>query len=134
MTTLLQTSALAAVSFLLAGVAAAAPSTAEATYRLDRAACMDGSSQQERSSCLREAGAALAEARRGRLGTESTAVYAANAVLRCKAHTDMAARTACERMAAGEGSTTGSAASGGILRSLTTVVVEGEVVAPKPAP
>lgn len=134
MTTLQHATALAVFSFALAGAAAAAPSSAEATYRLDRAACLDGSSQQERSACLREAGAALAEARRGRLGTESAAVYAANAVLRCKAHTDPVARTACERMAAGEGSTTGSAASGGILRSLTTVVVEGEVVAPKPAP
>lgn len=125
---------LALATLALAGVAGAAPTAAEAAYRVDRTACLDGSSQQERSNCLREAGAALAEARRGRLGSANDATFAANAIKRCAVHTAADARLACERLAAGEGSSTGSAASGGILRSLTTVVTAPDPAPAKPAP
>lgn len=127
------TLALAALA-AAAAAGAATPSAAEATYRQDRAACLDGSSQQERSACLREAGAALAEARRGRLGNASEASFAANAMKRCAVHTAADARLACERMAAGEGTRSGTAAGGGILRSLTTVVDAPAPGPAKPAP
>lgn len=125
---------LALAALTLAGVAGAAPTAAEAAYRADRAACLDGSSQQERSACLREAGAALAEARRGRLGHAGDATFAANAIKRCAVHTAADARLACERLAAGEGSSSGSAAGGGILRTLTTAVPAPDPVPAKPAP
>lgn len=44
---------------------AQARSAIEKTYRQERAACLDGSSPQARTICLKEAGAARAEMRRG---------------------------------------------------------------------
>lgn len=95
--------------------------SAEARYRSERAACLAGNSPQDRQTCLREAGAARAEARRGRLDTASPQTLAENARRRCAVHVDPDARTACERMAAGEGSSTGSVDGGGVLKSLTTL-------------
>src|SRR5512133_3193255 len=63
-------SALALV-FALAPVAWAAgnkgSSEARQRYQQERAYCMSGQSQQDRATCLKEAGAAYDEARRGRL-------------------------------------------------------------------
>jgi hypothetical protein len=80
--------AICVISTLLgASVALAAEgrslSDAEARYRQDRAMCESGQSQQDRATCLREAGAALAEARRGRLD-DSPAQYQKNALIRCE--------------------------------------------------
>lgn len=104
---------------------AAEPATsstdAEARYRQERAACLDGRSPQGRSTCLKEAGAARAEARRHRLDNgESPAELRANALLRCRPVLD-ADRAACERMALGEGTRSGSVAEGAVLRQITTV-------------
>ena len=43
---------------------AAGAADAQARYQQDRAACMSGQSNQDHATCLREAGAALAQARR----------------------------------------------------------------------
>ena len=107
-----------------------APGTPEALYQKERAACLDGSSQQERAACLKEAGAALAEARHSRLGNgESARNLRDNALQRCK-DVQTVDRDACERMTRGEGTVSGSAASGGVFKELVTI--EPAATAPVP--
>jgi hypothetical protein len=109
-------------TFLGASVALAAEgkssSDAEARYRQDRAMCESGQSQQDRATCLREAGAALAEARRGRLD-DGPAQYQKNALIRCEG-LPSEERDACQARMQGQGTTRGSVAEGGIYRELVT--------------
>lgn len=58
-------------------------SDAQATYQRDRAACISGEAGQDRATCLREASAALQEARRGRLD-DGEAQFERNRLLRCE--------------------------------------------------
>ena len=67
------------------GAAAAKVSEAQARYQQERAACMNGTSNQDRATCLQEAGAALGEARRGALGASSEGNLARNRTARCDA-------------------------------------------------
>jgi len=113
---------IAVLAFLCLGTAQAAgkaPSDAQARYKADRAACMKGETSQDRATCLREAGAALYEAKRGRL-SESEADYEKDALMRCNL-VSAENRDACMRGVRGEGKTTGSVAEGGILREVTTI-------------
>jgi hypothetical protein len=104
-----------AVLLLVAGAALAAPlSEAQQRYRQERAACMSGASNQDRATCLKEAGAALQEARRGGL---SDGDLARNRMARC-AGLPAQDRDDCAMRMEGQGSTTGSARQGGILREL----------------
>ncbi len=109
------------------------PSSPEAVYRQERAKCLDGRSQQDRATCLQEAGAALAEARRGRLDNrEDAATLARNALLRCQRQRPED-RPDCERLARGEGSRSGSVEGGGVIKEIVTRTV-GPAPAPTPAP
>ncbi len=103
---------------------------ADARYRLERATCVEGRSPQDRSTCLKEAGAARAEARRQGLDNgETAAQLRANALQRCqRVHDDD--RNACERMVLGGGQRSGSVAAGGVLMQITTPVAPA---APAPA-
>ena len=107
---------------LAAGTAFGADSlsNAKATYLKDRQDCLQGRTNQDQATCLKEAGAAYEEAKRGHLNDDS-AQYERNALLRCQALKDDD-RTACERRMHGEGTVTGSAESGGVFRTLTTPV------------
>lgn len=109
--------ALAATPAPKAGAASAAT---EQTYRQERAACEAGQTGQDLATCLKEAGAARAEARRGTLETGQDAQdRAANRLLRCqKVPADQ--RPDCERLARGEGSSSGSVQGGGVLKTLVT--------------
>jgi hypothetical protein len=100
-------------------VAASAAPNAEALarYQKERAACTQGQTQQSRHDCLREAEAAYAELRSGKLDEVGTP-DARNAVLRCDVHTGDE-RLACLARMQGQGSTSGTAATGGILREST---------------
>lgn len=100
--------------------------SAPESYQQERAACMNGSSNQDRATCLREAGAALAEARKGKAGG-SAADYERNASARCDRLPDPDRRDCLARMK-GEGTTSGSAARGGIYRELVTREVGTPVV------
>lgn len=116
-------SACAVGAMLVAGMAAAAggnPSEAQARYQQDRAACISGQSYQDRATCLREAGAALQEAKRGRVG-DSDSVYEQNRLIRCDS-VAAADREDCLRRMRGEGTVSGSVASGGIYREIRTTV------------
>lgn len=120
----LPVTALTLAAALVAGGALAAggaASEAQARYQQERAACLAGESGQDRETCLREAGAAYAAARQGKLGDE-TADYARNALKRCVPLPDEE-RLDCEARMRGLGTTSGSVAGGGILRELVTIEV-----------
>ena len=105
--------------------AAPAPAPAgspEATYQSERADCLAGRTQQDQKTCLHEAVSARDAAHKGLLTTETPQVLNDNAQQRCQVQPAGPERVACERMAQGEGSVTGSVAAGGELRELTTVV------------
>ena len=116
-------SACAVAALLVAGMTAAAggsQSEAQLRYEQDRADCISGQTNQDRATCLREAGAALQESKRGGL-PESQSVYEKNKLARC----DRLAggeREDCLRRMRGEGTISGSVESGGIYRELRTIV------------
>lgn len=115
------TGCVAASLLLAAGAAiAATASDAQLRYQQERRACLSGASNQDRATCLREAGAALQEASRGRLAAGSGSQFADNAVARCAA-LPPANRDECV-MRMREGRTSGSAAQGGVLRELVSPV------------
>jgi hypothetical protein len=95
-----------------------------ARYQQERAVCTSGQSNQDQATCLREAGAAYAQVKKGNLG-DDPAQYKANASKRCERLPDADRRDCMARMD-GQGTTSGSAASGGIYRELVT----RETVAP----
>ena len=99
-----------------AGAGAAQLSEAQARYQQERAACMSGSSNQDRATCLKEAGAALGEARRGALGASSDANLARNRMARCDALPAQEREDCAVRMQ--HGTMSGSAQQGGILREI----------------
>ena len=99
--------------------AASGQSEAVARYRQERAACLDGTSHQDRATCLKEAGAALQEARRGRLD-DGDAAYEQNRLRRCE-RVAPADRDDCLRRMRGDGSVSGSVERGGNFRELRTI-------------
>jgi hypothetical protein len=98
------------VSALAAG--AQGKSAAQAQYLQDRAACNAGQSNEDRATCLKEAGAALQAARSGELTSAGPAVYQRNALLRCNEQ-PVDAREAC--MARMQNPAQGSVSGGGLL-------------------
>jgi hypothetical protein len=94
-----------------------------ATIEKERADCMNGNSQQDRSTCMREAGAAKQEAQRGNL--RDSGDYQANGSKRCAA-LPAAEKADCERRSNGEGSVSGSVGGGGVVRELVTPVPAGQ--------
>jgi hypothetical protein len=111
---------------LLAAIAAAAFAAdnavladAQRKYEQERARCTSGQSHQDRATCLKEAGAAYDEARRGSLTGGGTAALAANATKRCEAQPE-ADRAACVQRILGAGTTQGSVEGGGVIRETET--------------
>lgn len=90
-------------------------------YLQERAQC-DNRSGEDRKTCLREAGAAQAEARRGTLAADDASSYEANRLARCDLHKNADERDYCLRRMRGEGTTSGSVEGGGILRELVVTV------------
>ncbi len=124
-----------ATLFAMASASAAVPgSSPEANYQKERATCLSGASQEARATCLREAGAALVEARRGGLTTPTPKQMAFNAELRCQAQPSAEDRDACKRMIRGQGSQDGSVAQGAVVRELSTVEVAPAAGLAAPAP
>ena len=112
--------------FAVQGAIAADPARgsdadAQARYQRERAACMAGqTTNEDRATCLREAGAALAEARKGNL-TSGDGQLRKNANERCKVLTGDE-RADCVARMSGQGSVSGSVGGGGILREKVTIV------------
>lgn len=92
---------------------------AQALYQQERAICMSGQSNQDRVTCLREAGAAFAQGKREGWAADQAAQYLNNARTRCERLPDADRRDCVARMQ-GQGTTSGSAAGGGIYRELVT--------------
>lgn len=102
-----------------AGSPARPVDAARMQYEREKADCLTGKNSQPRNVCLREAGAAYAQARRGRLAppNDGAEQWAANAVMRCQAQPPED-RELCERRVR-EGQVEGSVGGGGQIRSLT---------------
>lgn len=116
--------ALGLAALVCAPIWAAAPKAsaeAQQRYKQERARCISGQSGQDRATCLREAGAALQEARRNRLQSQGSADLHANATARCNAQ-PVADRDACVQRVLGAGSTQGSVSGGGLIREVETPV------------
>lgn len=92
---------------------------AQERYRQDIARCNSGQSNQSVADCRREAGNALAEAKRGAIRNDP-AQYRSNALQRCAVHLGDD-RAACEARIIGQGDITPEAEAGGILRKSITV-------------
>lgn len=116
---------LGALTVLIAGVPLAwsasnrGASEAQQRYNQERAHCISGQSHQDKATCLREARAALQEARRNRL--EGGASFRTNATARCNAQ-PAEDRDACVQRVIGAGSTQGSVEGGGLIRRAETPV------------
>lgn len=109
---------------MLGGISGASQAADQnATIQKERTDCMNGSSQQDRATCMREAGAAKQESQRGNL--RDSGDYQANASKRCAA-LPAAEKADCERRANGEGSVSGSVGGGGVVRELVTPVPAGQ--------
>ena len=104
------------------GMVFSAACFAQASYQEERAECMKLSGDDQKT-CLREAGAARVEAKRGGLSgdTSESAEYQKNLTARCN-YLPAGDREDCERRMRGEGTTSGSVAGGGIYRELRTIV------------
>jgi hypothetical protein len=124
--TLLLGATVACVSAAGAGTTAAAG--AQKRYEQERAVCMTGRSNQDRATCLKEAGAAYEEAKHHALGA-GAAPDAGSALQRCET-LPSADRAACTERVQGQGTTTGSAAAGGTMSELV-VTTPGAAAAPQ---
>ena len=112
--------------------AASSPANAAQTrYQQDRALCLSGMSNQDRATCLKEAGAARAEAQKGGLG-DGSEPYADNQRKRC-AQLPGSQRQDCLARMQGQGNISGSVAGGGLLRETVTAVPAAAAPAPAPA-
>jgi hypothetical protein len=119
------TTPLRSLSILLSGAllsvsAMAATNSAdiEAKYKEDRAKCLMGQTNEDQATCLREAGAAREDARRGQLNN-GDGKFHRNSKERCKALTGDEAED-CKARMNGKGTVSGSVGGGGILRETVT--------------
>lgn len=107
-------------------------SVTQSEYEKERAVCVSGKSNQDRATCLKEAGAARDAAKRGQLVDADAASYKKNALDRCKALTGDDARDCVSRMNGG-GTASGSVEAGGLYRESVTTQVEPAATPATPA-
>ena len=114
--------ALCAGGALLCASAAGAQGTidrdAQTVYQKEAAACRT-TTRQDRATCMREAGAARDEMRRGRL-TDRGSAYDKNATQRCNGLPDADRQDCIARMQGQATTSSGSVDGGGILRERVT--------------
>jgi hypothetical protein len=101
-----------------ASAAGAKPSEAQLRYQQDRAKCMRGETNQDRATCLKEAGAALQESKNRTLGAAGESELQRNRLQRCDALPAPEREECAARM--NDGTTSGSAQQGGVLRQVTS--------------
>ena len=99
---------------------------AQARYKEEMAECARLTSSEELKTCRLEARNALAEAKRNLLNDTTANLFEKNQFKRCRVFKGED-REACEARVRGDGSSTGSVQSGGILREVV------RPVAPSPA-
>ena len=93
-----------------------------ARYQQDLAECEAQQATQDLAACRLEARNALAEAKRNLLSDTTANLFEKNQLKRCRVFKGDD-REACEARARGEGSSTGSVQSGGILHEVVRPVV-----------
>ncbi|MEO6984533.1 MAG: hypothetical protein ABI155_04260 [Paralcaligenes sp.] len=93
----------------------------QAQYRADVAHCKSPQANQDRTTCMKEAGAAMEEAKRDRL-VVGNANYQENQANRCKALPTGLQQDCLMQMSGQDTVTKGSVSSGGILRETTITV------------
>jgi hypothetical protein len=93
-----------------------------ARYQQDLAECEVQQATQDLAACRLEARNALAEAKRNLLSETTANLFEKNQFKRCRVFKGED-REACEARVRGEGSSTGSVQSGGILREVVRPVV-----------
>ena len=91
-----------------------------ARYEHDRAECLSGKTSEDRKTCLREAGAALEQARHGGLDVAHED-YQANEAQRCDP-LPADDKAACLALVRGRGTVSGSVADGAIVREYRQIV------------
>ena len=138
LTALTFAAALAALCASAAVLAAdpVATDDAKALYLQERAKCETGQTAQDRATCLKEAGAALDEKKKGRLDNSGSPV--ANATDRCnvvpaKDKADCLARIVGPLAPNQRVTATGSVEGGGVIKE-TTTTIPGAVIVIQPAP
>lgn len=116
------------------GAAQAAPAAkdgslaaAEQRYQRERAACLDGTSHQDKATCLKEATNALDEARKNPSPKPDRADLRSNKLQRCD-YVREADQAACRRLALGKGQESGSVEGGGVIKETKTITVGPPVV------
>lgn len=108
-------------SFAMAASNGASNHDIEMRYKADVAACNSGQSGQDKATCLQEAGAALAAARKNKL-TDNNQLEINNKTARCNA-LPADQRDDCLMQMSGTNTTsTGSVTGGGILRETTITI------------
>ncbi|MFD4836874.1 hypothetical protein ACFWP0_05155 [Achromobacter sp. NPDC058515] len=122
----------AAGLMLAAGAVQAADATsnasAQARYQQEVAACKSGATHQSRDTCLREAGAALQEARRQNLREGNPDQLQQNMLARCNRQPE-AQRQNCVTQMTSPTNVRGSVQGGGVLRE-TVIQVPADSVQP----
>ena len=138
--TMLTVAAALAGAFASATVAFAAEPVATADaktlYQKERTNCETGNTQQDKATCLKEAGAALDEKKKGKLDNSGSPT--ANATDRCnvlpaKDKADCLARIHGPQGANQRVTTSGSVEGGGMIKE-TTTTTPGSVIVIQPAP
>jgi hypothetical protein len=114
------------------GAASQADAGAKAQYQADVAHCKAGQSNQDRATCLKEAGAALVEARRNQL-SNGPAAYDQDKLKRCQALPASQQQDCITQMSGQDTQTEGNALSGGVLRQTTITVPTPPSALPGPA-
>jgi len=106
---------------LAAGASGKSNAELDAQYQREKAVCTSGQSNQDKATCLREAGAAYQQAKQGSLQTNQSQQYSRNAIERCKSLPTQD-QADCQRRIDNPTEVDGNALSGGILRKEVTVV------------
>jgi len=115
------------LAFAAGPAAAGAQTDASAQYKADVARCKSGQTNQDEATCLREAGAALEEARRNRLSNNAApGSYRQNALDRCNALPAGQREDCLTQMSGSDTTVKGSVGGGGVLRE-TTITIPGSV-------
>lgn len=105
----------------------------QSQYDQDVAKCKSGNTNQDRATCLREAGAARDEANRQNLKEGSTDQHQQNMVDRCN-RLPGASRQDCLTQMSSPSNVRGSVEGGGVLRETVIQVPAGTVPPAAPAP
>ncbi|ARP95425.1 hypothetical protein [Bordetella genomosp. 13] len=116
--------ALGAALLPAASMAQSAAKSAQEQYRLDVQRCNAGQTNQDRRTCLQEAGAALEESRRNRLDDKQQGRYDQNALNRCSA-LPAAQQQDCMTQMQSPTRVHGSVMGGGVLRETIIQVPAG---------